>query len=137
MKPARSSILLADDDRIDTKAFLRALAKLGAAHSVSVARDGQEAWEMLSGEAGLRPDLIVLDINMPRMSGLELLRRIREEDGLRETPVFVLTTSDEESDRLDALKLQVAGYIVKSELVDGLSRALGLLVAACAAPTVR
>jgi CheY-like chemotaxis protein len=127
MKPARSSILLADDDRIDTKAFLRALAKLGAAHSVSVARDGQEAWEMLSGEAGLRPDLIVLDINMPRMSGLELLRRIREEDGLRETPVFVLTTSDEESDRLDALKLQVAGYIVKSELVDGLSRALGLL----------
>jgi CheY-like chemotaxis protein len=124
MSRAFDGILLADDDRVDTKAFLRALARLGHAAPVTVARDGQEAWEMLTGQAGLRPALIVLDINMPRLSGLELLRRIRGEDALRETPVFVLTTSNDESDRLDALKLNVAGYIVKSELASGLKRAL-------------
>ncbi len=121
-----AGILLADDDRVDTKAFQRALAKLGADVVVTVARDGVEAWELLQGERRLRPAMIVLDINMPRLSGLELLRRIRGEEGLRDTPVFVLTTSNDESDRLDALQLNVAGYIVKSELAAGLRRALAI-----------
>lgn len=124
MTPESASILLADDDLVDTKAFRRALARLGTPASLTVARDGQEAWEMLSGPAGLRPGMIVLDINMPRMSGLELLRLIRQEPALRDTPVFMLTTSDDESDLLDALHLKVCGYIVKSELAAGLRRAL-------------
>ncbi len=126
MNTPRADILLADDDRVDTKAFLRALAKIGAERQVTVARDGQEAWELLTGAAALRPALIVLDINMPRLSGLELLRRIRGERSLRETPVFVLTTSDDEGDRLDALELNVAGYIVKADLAAGLRRALAI-----------
>jgi CheY-like chemotaxis protein len=128
MSHASGGILLADDDRVDAKAFQRALAKLGAPLPVTVARDGLEAWELLT-DAGLRPAMIVLDINMPRLSGLELLRRIRDEAALRDTPVFVLTTSDAEGDRLDALKLMVAGYIVKSELAAGLGRALARLAA--------
>jgi CheY-like chemotaxis protein len=124
-----ASILLADDDRVDTKAFLRALAKLGAAPTVTIARDGLEAWELLRGETTLIPAMIVLDINMPRLNGLELLRRIREHERLRDTPVFMLTTSDDESDRLDALQLKVAGYIVKSQLAAGLSRALSIVEA--------
>lgn len=124
MSHASAGILLADDDLVDTKAFRRALAKLGAAVRLDVARDGREAWDML--RTGLRPRLIVLDINMPRMSGLELLRLIRAEESLGDTPVFVLTTSDDESDRLDALKLNVAGYIVKSGLAAGLRHALEL-----------
>jgi CheY-like chemotaxis protein len=118
-----AGILLADDDRIDTKAFLRALRKLGDDRDVTVACDGLEAWELLQGANGLRPGMIVLDINMPRMNGLELLRRIREHEPLRETPVFMLTTSDDDSDRLDALQLNVSGYIVKSDLSAGLQRA--------------
>ncbi len=124
MNTASGSILLADDDRVDTKAFLRALQKIGVGREVTVARDGQEAWELLTGATPLRPGLIVLDINMPRLNGLELLRRIRAVESLRETPVFVLTTSDDEGDRLDALELNVAGYIVKADLAAGLKRAL-------------
>lgn len=128
MSTPNAGILLADDDRVDTKAFQRALAKFGEAPPITLARDGVEAWELLDG--GLRPALIVLDINMPRMNGLELLRRIRDEKTLRDTPVFVLTTSDDDCDRLDALQLRVAGYIVKSELATGLRRALTFIAQA-------
>lgn len=124
MMPLNSGILLADDDRIDSKAFLRALGKLGASPPVTMARDGVEAWEILCDASRPPPDMIVLDINMPRLNGLELLRLIRRQDALRDTPVFVLTTSDDEGDRYDAMQLNVAGYIVKSELAPGLRRAL-------------
>lgn len=128
MATPSASILLADDDLVDTKAFLRALGRLGATAPVIVARDGVEAWELLDRADGLRPAMIVLDINMPRMNGLELLRRIRDDARHAGTPVFVLTTSDDEGDRLDALELRVAGYIVKSQLDAGLARALQLAV---------
>jgi CheY-like chemotaxis protein len=123
MTQTNAGILLADDDQIDTKAFLRALRKLGDGREVTVARDGVEAWELLQGESALRPGMIVLDINMPRMNGLELLRRIREHERLRDIPVFILTTSGADSDRLDAMHLRVSGYIVKSDLGAGLQRA--------------
>lgn len=126
MSSAADGILLADDDRVDAKAFLRALRKLGVSREVTVARDGLEAWEMLRASGQPCPGLIVLDINMPRLSGLDLLRRIRADESLRNAPVFILTTSDDEGDRLDALELNVTGYIVKSELGPGLERALAL-----------
>ncbi len=126
MTPPRAGILLADDDRVDAKAFLRTLGTLGSGCEVTVARDGVEAWELLTDTARTPPALIVLDINMPRMDGLELLHRIREEPALHDTPVFVLTTSDDESDRYRAMQLSIAGYIVKGGLGPGLKRALAL-----------
>ena len=73
-------ILLAEDDQIDQKAFLRAFDKLRIKNPVTVAKDGLEAWEILKGSNGKpplgRPNLLILDINMPRMNGLELLEPI-------------------------------------------------------------
>ncbi|MBM4196419.1 MAG: response regulator [Gammaproteobacteria bacterium] len=114
------SILLAEDDRIDAKAFVRTVRLLGFAAEVTVAKDGIEAWELLEGATALQPGIIVLDINMPRMSGLELLAKIRASERLRKTPVFVLTTSDASGDRRAADDFDVAGYIIKSDLHGGL-----------------
>ncbi len=119
-----SAILLAEDDRIDAKAFVRAVHRLGVAATITVARDGVEAWNLLDMEAPLRPDLIVLDVNMPRMNGLELLRKIRDHAALRSTPVFMLTTSDAGGDHEQACELDVAAYILKSDMPGGLTRAL-------------
>lgn len=125
------NILLAEDDRIDEKAFLRAMQKLRIVNPVTVARDGVEAWEILKGENGRerlpRPHLIVLDINMPRMNGLELLDRIRADDKLHNSVVFVLTTSNDEQDKLEAFDLNVAGYMLKSDVGNSFVRAVELM----------
>ena len=121
---ANNGILLAEDDRIDAKAFVRAAHRLGLTSSITVARDGIEAWELLDAEPPLRPELIVLDINMPRMSGLELLQKIRASAALRDTPVFMLTTSSAGTDHAQARELNVAAYILKSDMPGGLTRAL-------------
>jgi CheY-like chemotaxis protein len=128
--PAR--ILLAEDDRIDARAFTKALAKLGSPAEVSLARDGLEAWEMLTAlngrEAFAHADaMVVLDVNMPRMTGLELLSRIRNDASLRDAIVFIATTSESEFDQISACELNVAGYILKSDLANGLAKALQLM----------
>ena len=110
-------ILLVEDDKIDQKAFLRTLRKLKVSNPVHVANDGQEAWEMMSGENGReklqRPYMTILDINMPRMNGLELLQKVRSDESLRDSIVFVLTTSNDEQDKFEAFNLNVAGYMLK------------------------
>ena len=83
-----------------------------------VAKNGEMALHMLRGTGGFpkldpRPQIVLLDINMPRMNGLEFLREVREDPGLSPMSVFVLTTSKEDSDRFEAYKLNVAGYIIK------------------------
>jgi len=113
------NILLVEDDKIDAKAFLRAMTKLRITNPVTVARDGVEAWELLKGYGEMqfeRPNLVILDINMPRMNGLELLRKIREDAELRNLIVFVLTTSNDDQDKFEAYDLNVAGYMLKSDL---------------------
>ena len=124
-------ILLAEDDLIDEKAFLRAIAKLRIKNPVTVARDGAEAWEILKGGNGRpplpRPNLLVLDINMPRMNGLELLGRIRDDSELHDSIVFMLTTSNDDADKIEAFDLNVAGYMLKSDVGNSFVKAVELV----------
>jgi CheY-like chemotaxis protein len=129
MKPV--NILLVEDDRIDAKAFLRAMEAVRINNPVTVAKDGVEAWEALtgcnSGEPFPRPNIVVMDINMPRMSGLELLRRIRADKSLRDLVVFVLTTSNDDQDKFEAYNLNVAGYMLKSDMANSFVKAVEMI----------
>lgn len=108
------NILLVEDDQVDVMNIRRAFEKNRITNPLWVARDGVEALEMLEGgKVPVHHLLVLLDLNMPRMSGIELLREIRGRDNLRHLPVVVLTTSDDERDRIDAYNLNVAGYILK------------------------
>ncbi len=119
------SILLVEDDEVDVKALQRAFKKLKIANPVTVATDGIEGWATLQNMK--RPFLILLDINMPRMDGLELLRMIRHDENFHDTIVFVLTTSTNEKDKFEAYNLNVAGYMLKSEMGTSFIRAIEMV----------
>lgn len=125
------NILLAEANPIDEKAFLRAIEKLRITNPVTVARDGVEAWDILKGNHGKpplpRPNLLVLDINMPRMNGLELLERIRDDAGLHDSIVFMLTRSNDEQDKIEAFNLNVAGYMLKPDEGNSFVKAVELV----------
>jgi CheY-like chemotaxis protein len=110
-------ILLVDDDEVDVMNVQRAFKKNNISNPLYVAANGLEALELLRGQgAATIPSprrLILLDLNMPKMNGLEFLRAIREDPALRPLTVVVLTTSDDERDRIEAYNLNVAGYILK------------------------
>lgn len=106
-------ILLVEDDRVDAMTAERALKELGIDNQLAQAGNGEEALEYLRDDVSENPCLILLDLNMPRMSGLEFLEIIKQDQCLRLIPVVVLTTSKEERDRLESFKLSVAGYMVK------------------------
>ncbi|MGI9309181.1 MAG: response regulator, partial [Gammaproteobacteria bacterium] len=98
---------------------------------VTVCRDGVEALEYLqegveSGNDSM-PSLVILDINMPRMNGLELLTKIRADSRLRHLIVFVLTTSNDEKDKFEAFNMNVAGYMLKSDMGNSFIRAVQLI----------
>lgn len=129
MKPV--SILLVEDDQIDAKAFMLAIEAQRISNPVIRAKDGVEAWEILKGMHGdtplARPHIIILDINMPRMSGIELLRKMRSDDELRDSIVFVLTTSNDDQDKIEAYDLNVAGFMLKTDMGNGFLRAVELI----------
>lgn len=108
-------ILLVEDDEVDIMNVQRAFKKASVANPLHIARNGLEALDLLRGENRLAilPKIILLDINMPKMNGLEFLEEIRKDDSLRHLSVFVLTTSNEERDKLLAYQHNVAGYILK------------------------
>jgi CheY-like chemotaxis protein len=125
------NILLVEDDSIDVKAFQRAMAKQKIGNPIRVCSDGVEALEYLNdvfaNDIDNAPSLLILDINMPRMNGLELLKEIREDSRLRHLIVFVLTTSNDEQDKFEAYNLNVAGYMLKSDMGNSFIRAVELV----------
>lgn len=108
-------ILLVEDDEVDIMNVQRAFKKSAVQNPLHIARNGLDALELLRGPNKLPtlPKVILLDINMPRMNGLEFLEELRTDEDLRHLSVFVLTTSNEERDKVEAYKHNVAGYIVK------------------------
>ncbi|HEU0079750.1 MAG TPA: response regulator [Longimicrobiaceae bacterium] len=108
------NILLVEDDEVDVMNVRRAFKKNNIGNPLWVAGNGLEALELLRGpEIPRERRLVLLDLNMPRMNGIEFLRELRADPELGLTPVVVLTTSDDERDRVDAYHLNVAGYILK------------------------
>jgi len=106
-------ILLVEDDMIDAMTVKRALKELNILNPVVTVENGEEALEYLRNEENEKPGIILLDLNMPRMNGVEFLRISKSEENLKRIPVIVLTTSLEEIDRVDTFNLGVAGYMVK------------------------
>jgi CheY-like chemotaxis protein len=119
------TILLIEDDDVDVKALRWAFDKLKIANPLMVARDGVEAWAMLPTLP--RPYLIITDISMPRMNGIEFLRKLRQNEEFHDSIVFVLTTSNDEQDKIDAYNLNVAGYMLKSDMGTSFTRAIALI----------
>ena len=112
------NILLVEDDDGDAKAVQRAFQKVKIANPISRAVDGLEALEMLKGTNGKEktpsPYFLLVDLNMPRMNGLQFVKALREDEDLRHSIAFILTTSKREEDKIAAYDLNVAGYIVKA-----------------------
>jgi CheY-like chemotaxis protein len=108
------NILLVEDDEVDVLNVRRAFQKNHITNPLFVASNGLDALEQLRGGAIPRDRrIILLDLNMPQMNGIELLREIRQDPALKLTPVIVLTTSNDERDRIEAYNLNVAGYLLK------------------------
>ena len=124
-KPA--TVLLIEDDDIDAKSVERAFKKLKIGNPIIRAKDGVMALELLRDGNVSRPNLILLDLNMPRMGGIEFLAELRQDDNLRNSVVFVLTTSKDDQDKLAAYEKNIAGYIVKENLQLGFSDLVNLL----------
>ena len=125
------NLLLIDDDEVDVQGMKRAFAKSRIANPITVARDGIEALEILRGENGQaklgKPHLILLDLNMPRMNGIEFLEAIRADEELKSALVFMVTTSKAEEDKARAYGHNVAGYIVKQDAANTFMQAVALM----------
>lgn len=136
-----SSILLVEDDQMDVMNVQRELRRQNINVPLIHARNGRDAMKLLRGEGGEtkieKPSVVLLDINMPRMNGLELLDVLRSDPEFVGLNVFIMTTSDLDTDRLKAQQLAVSGYIIKplsfdkfgegGTSVDGFSLFLDLL----------
>jgi len=113
------NILLVEDDEVDVMNVKRAFKKVNITNPLYLASNGIEALAMLRSQNNQPPQvpterrLILLDLNMPKMGGIEFLQALRSDPQLRATPVVVMTTSNQDQDRVEAYNLNVAGYILK------------------------
>lgn len=107
------NILLVEDDEVDIMNVQRAFKKNSITNPLFIAHNGLEALDMLRNQIIPVPQIIILDINMPQMNGIEFLQELRKDENLKHLSVFVMTTSNEDSDKLNAYNLNVAGYILK------------------------
>ncbi|HEY9813082.1 MAG TPA: response regulator [Candidatus Sericytochromatia bacterium] len=118
MEEKMTNLLLVDDDEIDVMTVQRAFKKNNITNNLYIATNGIEALAMLrsNGNPPVVPPerrLILLDLNMPKMGGIEFLRELRKDPAIKAIPVIVLTTSNEDKDKVEAYNMNVAGYIVK------------------------
>ena len=110
------NILLVEDDTLDVMDARRTLGRMDILYKMHVVKNGEEALEYLSElkQTGAdKPDIILLDLNMPKMNGIEFLTHIRQIEDWKDTKVFIITTSEEKEDKELAQSLGVSGYIVK------------------------
>lgn len=107
------TILLVEDDEIDIKSVKRAFADLKITNPLAIKNNGEEALEYLKKGKKGSPGLILLDLKMPRMNGLEFLKIVKNVDKLRIIPIIVLTTSNEDKDKTESFNLGVSGYMIK------------------------
>ncbi len=113
MMDSSKLILLVEDDTDHELLTIRALKKSQIANDIRVARDGEEAINLLFGPNPVRPQVVLLDLKLPKVDGLEVLSRIRKSDATRMLPVVILTSSDEERDVVRSYQLGVNSYIRK------------------------
>lgn len=129
------SVLLVEDDIFDTMMAEKSFAKFSIPHQLHTAFNGEEALDLLLGRNGMEalrplPEVILLDLNMPRMNGIEFLTELRTNPEFADIPVFITTTSGMDEDRSGAADLGVSGYILKPldfETGTDLSDSLSLL----------
>jgi CheY-like chemotaxis protein len=130
-EPQTAQLLHVEDDEICLLMLNRMFKKAKIANPINVAHDGIEALEWLRGTNGRHrlphPFLILLDLNMPRMDGIEFLQELRKDEELKKSVVFVMTTSDADEDKVKAYSLGVAGYILKSNPANAFLEAATLL----------
>lgn len=105
-------ILFIEDDAIETMKFQRTMSKLETKHTLIEAKNGEEALDYLESGKSL-PDIILLDLNMPKMNGIEFLGLLKQHDKIKYLPTIVLTTSENRDDLLECYKIGIAGYIIK------------------------
>ena len=121
-------ILLVEDDFVDASTAKQALQDLRVRNPVIHKTDGEEALEYLRDQNNDKPAMILLDLNMPRISGIELLQIIKTDAELQQIPVVVLTVSKYEQDKLDTFDFGVAGYVIKAVDYDAFLRAMDIII---------
>ncbi len=113
MNNTSKPILLVEDDQVDVMTILRALKEVHVGNRVVATENGEAALEYLREPGNEQPCIILLDLNMPIMNGIEFLQNVKQDPELRRIPVVVLTTSEEQQDKMRSFDLGVAGYMTK------------------------
>jgi CheY-like chemotaxis protein len=109
----KKTILLVEDDRVDQITVKRALKDINVTNLLIIVNNGEEALEFLRDEKNEKPGIILLDLNMPKMNGIEFLKVAKHDNSLKRIPVVVLTTSKQDQDKIESFNLGVAGYMIK------------------------
>ena len=110
---SKKPILLVEDDRVDAMTVKRALKELNVINRLDIVSNGEEALEYLKNRENIKPCIVLLDLNMPKMNGIELLKTVKQDNTLKMIPVVVLTTSTQEQDRIESFNHSIAGYMIK------------------------
>ena len=113
MMRSKKPILLVEDDQVDAMTVKRSLRDINVVNHLLIAGNGEEGLHYLASSEQERPCIILLDLNMPKMNGIEFLQIVKNDERFKRIPVVVLTTSRNEQDRVESFNLGVAGYMVK------------------------